>query len=290
MTVKKLVMTAEDIAALTPSEKKKFEKEQATHAEYDEMYRQYLGISFKQIKKSGPPPIYLLLNLSVEKVDKVSLMLGAMPVIEIHNMRGKTSSHVDETEHGNKDTCQFLPLLLDVTKVCALQLERPILFKVMQFSRNADEPREYIGETQMNLIELQSHKVVPIINVIKQRKEGKNYTDAGKLHIHQAELYIQTTHGLAHHPSPNVEDPSNPVYDQLTKCMIRFEAKGVNLTKAGGLFGPSKDVAPFIEFYRKEHDSGQWSTQPFYKTEFQLGTNCTFTPIRFGLFEACYGE
>jgi len=344
----KLIHTPEDIANMTALEKKRFEMEQSKHAEMDEMFRQFLGYSYKQLRKNGPPPIYLYLHLALEGLDRANALLGSLPLVELHNVRGKTSSLVVETEHGKGENVVFRPLLVDVAQLCAFQMDRPILFRVMQHARNADEKRDYIAETRMTLVETQvllngtsakgKAKVkdkeksdgteeqnsdtaassssdstdvggTPLLNLDQLKKLGPTkYTSSGVLRgMAAASLYVQSTYGLTHWPSPNLkDDPVHPSFEKLSQCLVRMEVRATNLTTARGLFGPSKDVAPFLEIRRKEpphaaseatdgvdgsnSSDGQWSTEPIYRSEIQLGQNVAFAPITVGLWELCFAD
>jgi len=314
-SAKKLVLSADDIAALTPAARKEFHALQSSHAEFDEMYRQFLGLSYSRLRKSGPPSIFLHAVLSVEKVDKLQLLLGAMPLLELHTIRAKTSSLLEETEVAKSDTATYRPMIIDVQPLCALQLERSFQIKCMQHSRVADEPRLLIGETRLTLVELQSHAggddglssssaasaadqskrqsrapiPIPLVNLGRLKNEGKKYSDSGKLLVQRAALFVDTTHALGHFQTPNTAT-GEPSFAKLSQCMLRIECRGINLSYAGGFFGGvSKDIAPMLELVRREAD-GTWSKEAAYRTEMRLGTNVVFSPIRVGLWELCFGD
>ena len=293
---KKLILNSDDIASLTPAQKKEFTKSQQRHAEMDEMYRVFLGVSFKALRKSGPPAIYLLLQITLDKIDKFAVLLGSQPILELHTIRAKTSSVVEESEVGKGESHAFNPMIIDLQRLCALQLERTVLLKVTNASRSEEDPRGYIAETRLNLVEMQSHSVVPLVHMDKAKRDvtGKKLLgDFGRILIKRSQLMVDSTHGITHFSSPNTRDPSNPIFEKLTSCLLRMEARATDLTTAGGLFGPSKDVAPVLEFVRKDAVSGTFdlkSSPAAYRTEVAIGSNVTFLPVRVGLFELCYHD
>lgn len=58
-----------------------------TTGEYDMWYCQYLGLNTKQIKKDGPPPLVLLLDMSIKDAENPNLLGGHAPIIQVMQTR-----------------------------------------------------------------------------------------------------------------------------------------------------------------------------------------------------------
>mmetsp|Transcript_45277 Transcript_45277/g.88948 ORF Transcript_45277/g.88948 Transcript_45277/m.88948 type:complete len:1774 (+) Transcript_45277:2501-7822(+) len=272
-------------------------------ASVDNILCSYLNVPQKnRIKMANS--FYLDLDLAVASEKEGRKDKKTKLVLQIGNYDSDANfKPIADTEEEKGPDCAFGKLVLNMNRLCKMQLTSPICFRLYDTTTGYSAgDMQLIGEVETTVADIQSSSGPTALQLLL----GGSATGLSLKVV--AKLCVDNTHGLKKYPSCNTsskglkktsdaegagaqEDKAEEKeeeekeqginFERLTRCSVRLSLGVENLTEG--------QAAPFIRLFRKEED-GSWSDTAVYQSQAVTGNHVMFRKVWLPVYDLCYSD